>query len=1004
MIRSSCLLLLFPLFSHNLSAQAKPPIYISFLWHMHQPVYFPGESAVQTDAAGRYAYSIADIHNQRRGPYTTWPWQAVQKGIAAGLPHFGAQVSFSGSLIRNLDALESAGNANFQNWKSAWLASRAETTALGNPRLDLVGFGFHHPLMPLLTGADIRAQIQEHRSAVAAAFPGRYSRGIFPPENAFSPRIIPALVAEGLQWVLVDNIHFDRAAQGYPYSTGGNLYEPNPADQRNPNPGDWLALTGLWAPTKSSAAWGRRPHYVEYVDPATGAVSRIIAVPADRYMGNEEGRGGFGALSYEAVMSQLESANTDPSKPILVVLHHDGDNYGGGTDSYYGSNFQSFVDWLLANPTRFVATTIEDYLEMFPPDPDDVIHVEDGSWSGADNGDPEFLKWNGDPVNGYSPDRNSWGVITAAQNAVVTAEAAAPNELGTIAARAALMNAQASDYWYWDGSQGGIWDSHPARASNIAWSAVLPVLASAVDAVGPSISHPQRDPYNPGGTEWGIRQPSAFTVRAFIHDLHGVKRADVKWRIDLDGMNAPSNTHNETYAGGGDVSTWSTSPMSSVFMPSQSDPAPYVKAREYTAIVDSLSNVLVDYYVEAEDSLGNVRRSSIMHVWVGTATGVAAAGVSWTPMAPTRDDSLTIVVRGASQPAKLHWGVNNQGSSWHMPPTSTWPPGSALYGGSGPAVESPMTGPDSSGTLTIRLGPFTVPGNAVNRVAFVIHFDDDTWDNNGGQDYHIEFPASGGDTLPSFVMDGQLDSQAQLVGSNGGLTLHAAWSGSTLYVATPTASSQGGDLFIFVSDSARLLRSAPWAKTGLVSGWLAYLASESGNDYRSWYDQAASVQSAVGTVLEGTIDLAGELGYAPASIFVSVGRYQTQDGGALVLQVPAGNGDGTLDATEWIMVSEGTTHVGDGSSAPQSHALLSTYPNPFNGEARIVWSATNSAWGRVTVHDLLGRQVASVFEGPLIAGRTYDVRFDASRLPSGIYFARMEAGKEGRMVKMVMAR
>ena len=32
----------------------------------------------------------------------------------------------------------------------------------------------------------------------------------------------------------------------------------------------------------------------------------------------------------------------------------------------------------------------QDYLGMYPPDPNDVIHVEDGSWSGADNGDPEF--------------------------------------------------------------------------------------------------------------------------------------------------------------------------------------------------------------------------------------------------------------------------------------------------------------------------------------------------------------------------------------------------------------------------------------------------------------------------------------------------------------------------------------------------------------------------------------------------------------------------------------
>jgi len=31
---------------------ANPPIYIAFLWHMHQPVYRPGENVIQTDGSG----------------------------------------------------------------------------------------------------------------------------------------------------------------------------------------------------------------------------------------------------------------------------------------------------------------------------------------------------------------------------------------------------------------------------------------------------------------------------------------------------------------------------------------------------------------------------------------------------------------------------------------------------------------------------------------------------------------------------------------------------------------------------------------------------------------------------------------------------------------------------------------------------------------------------------------------------------------------------------------
>lgn len=104
---------------------ANPPIYIAFHWHMHQPVYWPYESVIETDENQRYDYSVADIHNQRTGPYTSWPMDAIQKAIDAGFGHAGAQISFSGSLIENLNTLENAGNGNFSGWKNRWKAAES---------------------------------------------------------------------------------------------------------------------------------------------------------------------------------------------------------------------------------------------------------------------------------------------------------------------------------------------------------------------------------------------------------------------------------------------------------------------------------------------------------------------------------------------------------------------------------------------------------------------------------------------------------------------------------------------------------------------------------------------------------------------------------------------------------------------------------------------------------------------------------------------------------------
>ncbi|HOT76403.1 MAG TPA: hypothetical protein PK467_11480, partial [Candidatus Wallbacteria bacterium] len=137
----------------------KVPIYISFHWHMHQPVYWPYEDMVTTHNRGVYSYSLLDVMYSREGAYTSWPYEAVKAAADAGLANAGAQVSFSGSLIENLNAIKKAG-LRFNDWEASYSAGRNMKTALGNPRLDMVSFGFHHPLMALIDYEDIRKQIQ----------------------------------------------------------------------------------------------------------------------------------------------------------------------------------------------------------------------------------------------------------------------------------------------------------------------------------------------------------------------------------------------------------------------------------------------------------------------------------------------------------------------------------------------------------------------------------------------------------------------------------------------------------------------------------------------------------------------------------------------------------------------------------------------------------------------------------------------------------------------------
>lgn len=749
-MRKSLLLISICMFGVWAMAQQKPKIYIAFQWHMHQPIYIPGETVLETYNGNTLTYDLLEVFTSRTHAYTTSPAGAVRKLIDAGLPG-GAQVSFSGSLVENLNVIENAGKG-FSGWKSTWKNIASEKTILGNQRLDMVAFGYHHPVMPLIDLEDIRKQIQQHKACFAENFPGMpYSKGIFPPENAFEEHIIPALVQEGIEWAFVDNSHFDRTCKGFPWTKNFSMVEPNKADVINPNPDDWTSVNNLYCPGKISAAWGHRPHWMKYVDPENGQEYKMIAVPTSLVFGNEDGRGGFGALQYEQCLSQLESFNTDSQHPILVVMHHDGDNHGGGTDSYYGSNFANFVSWLKSNPDRFACTTVQDYLEQFPPAADDIIHVEAGSWWGA-GADPEFQKWNGDKgvymetVNDYSPDHNSWGVITAASNIVKTAQQINPSDSHVQQAWSYLMTGETSCYWYWDGTES--WDSHPARAANLALDQVLAMVESGDDRTPPSIYHPQREPYNPGGTEWEIATSSDFTVWSYVFDISGLSSVKLKYRTDKDGVNPLTGNQNETYAGGNEVNAWQEIEMTGKEIESITNPKPKYKALEYSAKVSGLKDVLVDYYVEATDMKGNVARSIILHVWVGTNSGGGGSGGNdddddndpvsnvgsylVTPASPTINDVITIQLPENSEGMVFHWGVND-----FEKPNEIYLPAGTTYHSDGKAARTPFK-KSSDGRYIVQIGPFNNAVQDVTHISFVVNnTKTDNWDNNGGSDYRI---------------------------------------------------------------------------------------------------------------------------------------------------------------------------------------------------------------------------------------------------------------------------
>jgi hypothetical protein len=80
---------------------------------------------------------------------------------------------------------------------------------------------------------------------------------------------------------------------------------------------------------------------------------------------------------------------------------------------------------------------------------------------------------------------------------------------------------------------------------------------------------------------------------------------------------------------------------------------------------------------------------------------------------------------------------------------------------------------------------------------------------------------------------------------------------------------------------------------------------------------------------------------------------------------------------------------------------LSSYPNPFNPSTTISLTVPQTARTTVMVYDLLGRQVKTLQDGVLERGEHQFV-FDASALPSGLYFARVNSGEFVATRKMLM--
>jgi hypothetical protein len=99
----------------------------------------------------------------------------------------------------------------------------------------------------------------------------------------------------------------------------------------------------------------------------------------------------------------------------------------------------------------------------------------------------------------------------------------------------------------------------------------------------------------------------------------------------------------------------------------------------------------------------------------------------------------------------------------------------------------------------------------------------------------------------------------------------------------------------------------------------------------------------------------------------------------------------------------GITQSDDAGLNVNEFRLVQNYPNPFNPSTTVRYDVAVQTHVNLQVYDMLGKLITTLVDGVRSAG-TYEIKFNASNLPSGIYMLRMQAGEYKGLQKMMLVK